>query len=106
MVAPNILIALYGLRIGFRRLCVRLGIEGVRLHDLRHLHATQLLAAGIPVRTVSGRLGHANASTTLNVYAHFLEASDREAADVMGGLLQAPADKSAASSVVRARRPI
>jgi integrase len=89
---------------GFRRLCVRLGIEGVRLHDLRHLHATQLLAAGVPVRTVSGRLGHANASTTLNVYAHFLEASDREAADVMGGLLQAPADKSATSSVVRALR--
>jgi hypothetical protein len=36
---------------------------------------------------VSGRLGHADASTTLNVYAHFLEASDREAASVMGALL-------------------
>ena len=60
---------------------------GVRLHDLRHLHATQLLAAGVPVRTVSGRLGHANAATTLNVYAHFLEASDRQAADVIAGLL-------------------
>ncbi len=72
---------------GFRRLCDRLGVDGVRLHDLRHLHATQLLAAGVPVRTVSGRLGHANASTTLNVYAHFLEASDRVAADVMAGLL-------------------
>ena len=63
------------------------GLDGVRLHDLRHLHATQLLAAGVPVRTVSGRLGHANAATTLNVYAHFLEASDRQAADVIGGLL-------------------
>ncbi len=73
---------------GFRRLCDRAGIEGVRLHDLRHLHATQLLAAGVPVRTVSGRLGHANVSTTLNVYAHFLEASDREAANVIGGLLE------------------
>ncbi len=73
----------------FRRLCGRVGMAGVRLHDLRHLHATQLLAAGVPVRTVSGRLGHANASTTLNVYAHFLEVSDRVAADVIGGLLQA-----------------
>ena len=72
---------------GFRRICARLGLKGVRLHDLRHLHATQLLAAGVPVRTVSGRLGHANAATTLNVYAHFLEASDREAATVMGELL-------------------
>ncbi len=73
---------------GFRRLCERAGLPGIRLHDLRHLHATQLLAAGVPVRTVSGRLGHANASTTLNVYAHFLEASDREAATVIGGLLE------------------
>ena len=57
------------------------------IRDRRHLHATQLLAAGVPVRTVSGRLGHANAATTLNVYAHFLQASDREAADVIEGLL-------------------
>ena len=76
----------------FRRICDRVGLTGVRLHDLRHLHATQLLAAGVPVRTVSGRLGHANAATTLNVYAHFLEASDRDAADVIGGLLQPPTD--------------
>lgn len=71
----------------FSRICKKFGLQGVRLHDLRHLHATQLLAAGVPVRTVSGRLGHANAATTLNVYAHFLEASDREAADVIGNLL-------------------
>jgi integrase len=75
---------------GFQRLRERTGLAGVRLHDLRHLHATQLLAAGVPVRTVSGRLGHANAATTLNVYGHFLEASDRQAADVIGGLLAAP----------------
>jgi integrase len=74
---------------GFQRLRQRAGLDGVRLHDLRHLHATQLLAAGVPVRTVSGRLGHANAATTLNVYGHFLEASDRQAADVIGGLLAA-----------------
>jgi integrase len=75
---------------GFQRLRERTGLAGVRLHDLRHLHATQLLAAGVPVRTVSGRLGHANAATTLNVYGHFLEASDRQAADVIGGLLATP----------------
>lgn len=71
----------------FTRVRKRAGLGGVRLHDLRHLHATQLLAAGVPVRTVSGRLGHANAATTLNVYAHFLEASDRQAADVIASLL-------------------
>jgi integrase len=78
---------------GFQRLCRRLGLRGVRLHDLRHLHATRLLAAGVPVRTVSGRLGHANAATTLNVYAHFLDASDRHAAEVIGGLLD-PIDQA------------
>lgn len=57
-----------------------------RLHDLRHFAATQALAAGIPVRTVAGRLGHANPATTHNVYAHFLEASDRAAAEVLGAL--------------------
>jgi integrase len=71
----------------FGRVQKRAGLKGIRLHDLRHLHATQLLAAGVPVPTVSGRLGHANAATTLNVYAHFLEASDRDAADVIGDLL-------------------
>jgi len=71
----------------FTRVRTRAGLEHVRLHDLRHMHATQLLAAGVPVRTVSGRLGHANAATTLNVYGHFLEASDRQAAAVIGELL-------------------
>ena len=55
----------------------------MRLHDLRHFVATQLLSAGVDVRTVAGRLGHRNAATTLNVYAHFLEQSDRQAADIM-----------------------
>jgi integrase len=71
----------------FRRVCERQRITGVRLHDLRHAHAAQLLAAGVPVRTVSGRLGHANAMTTLNVYAHVLEESDERAAQVIGEIL-------------------
>jgi integrase len=71
----------------FQTLRESLDLRHLRLHDLRHFAATRLLAAGVPVRTVSGRLGHANASTTLTVYAHFLEASDQDAADVMGGLL-------------------
>ena len=54
-------------------------MRGVRLHDLRHYVATRLLTNGIDVRTVAGRLGHRNPSTTLNVYAHFVPGSDREA---------------------------
>jgi integrase len=61
-----------------------LGYHSMRLHDLRHFAATRLMAAGIPIRQVSGRLGHANPSTTLSVYTHFLEAGDQDSADVMG----------------------
>lgn len=46
--------------------------------------------AGVPVKTVSGRLGHARPATTLNVYAHFIPASDRAAADAMGEILTLP----------------
>lgn len=74
----------------FMDLCRRAGVSGVRLHDLRHMHATQLLGANLDVRTVAGRLGHANAATTLGVYAHFLQARDQDAADVIGALLDAP----------------
>jgi integrase len=73
--------------LAFKRLCGELGIIGVRLHDLRHFTATQMLASGIPVKTVAGRLGHANAATTLNVYAHALESSDAEAAHLLGSIL-------------------
>jgi integrase len=74
--------------LAFIRLCRREGVEGVRLHDLRHFAATQMLVAGVPVKTVAGRLGHANAATTLNVYAHFVEESDENAANVLGDLLR------------------
>jgi len=77
----------------FKRLCEHEGISDIRLHDLRHFVATQLLGAGVDVRTVAGRLGHRNASTTLNVYAHFLEQTDRMAADVIGNVISpAPVD--------------
>lgn len=72
----------------FRRVCKKEGMPDVRLHDLRHFVATELLSAGVDVRTVAGRLGHRNAATTLNVYAHFVEQSDRAAADIIGDLLR------------------
>jgi integrase len=53
-----------------------------RLHDLRHLHATTLLLAGVPVHVVAARLGHADPSVTLRVYAHVIRDQVAEAADV------------------------
>lgn len=46
-----------------------------RLHDLRHVHATVLLAAGVPVHVVAERLGHADPAITLRVYAHVIRKS-------------------------------
>ncbi|GAA5771253.1 hypothetical protein Aros01_07789 [Streptosporangium roseum] len=53
-----------------------------RLHDLRHIHATTLLLAGVPVHAVAARLGRADLSITLRVYAHVIRAAETSAADV------------------------
>jgi integrase len=59
----------------------------VRLHDLRHFQATQLLDAGVPVPTVAARLGHADGTTTMKIYAHRTQRADQQAADIVGKLL-------------------
>ena len=59
----------------------RVGLsDAVRLHDLRHFLATRMITSGVDVRTVSGRLGHRRTSTTVDRYAAFVPATDREAA--------------------------
>lgn len=78
----------------FQRLRTQVGLDSTRLHDLRHFAATTLLAAGVPVRTVSGRLGHANAATTLSVYAHFVAASDRHAATTLAEAISTGATRT------------
>jgi integrase len=69
------------------RLRRELNIPGLRLHDLRHFAATQLIGAGVDVRTVAGRLGHTDATTTLRVYAQRIEERDRAAAAILGELV-------------------
>lgn len=72
----------------FGRICKALGYDtAITLRTLRHFVATQMLAAGVDPRTVAGRLGHAKPSTTLDIYAAFLPARDRGAADALGELL-------------------
>lgn len=58
-----------------------------RLHDLRHWTATAAIGRGHDVRTVAGRLGHANPGMTLRVYAHALEAADVQLAESLGAVL-------------------
>ncbi len=65
----------------------------IRLHDLRHVHATTLLLAGVPVHVVANRLGHADPSTTLRVYAHVLREQASSAADVFAAAVEAAVSK-------------
>ncbi len=76
----------------FIRVRDSLKLKNVRLHDLRHFTATQLIGAGVDVRTVAGRLGHSDPSLTLRVYSHALEERDRAAAAIMGNVMDPPKD--------------
>ena len=60
----------------------------IPFHGLRHTAATLLIAAGVDVKTISARLGHALTSTTMNIYVHALKESDRKAADAISSLLE------------------
>lgn len=75
----------------YRRLAIKLGLRSTRLHSLRHYSATELIAAGVDVRTVAGRLGHGSGgTTTLKVYAAWVDEADRRAATTMAGIMPAP----------------
>ncbi|GAA4547271.1 tyrosine-type recombinase/integrase [Pseudonocardia xishanensis] len=72
------------------RMCRRLGWD-MNLHQLRHYSATELIAAGVDVRTVAGRLGHGGGgSTTLRVYTAWVAESDQRAMKSAGVRMPAP----------------
>lgn len=71
----------------FDRAVGRLGLPVISLHGLRHTHATLLLRAGVPVKVVSERLGHANPAFTLTVYQHVIPGMQEEAASLFSDLI-------------------
>ena len=71
----------------FDRTVAKVEIPAISLHDLRHTHATLLLKAGVHVKVVSERLGHANAAFTMNVYQHVLPGMQAEAAETFAFLI-------------------
>jgi integrase len=75
-----------------------------RLHDLRHLHATTLLLAGVPVHVVAARLGHADPSVTLRVYAHVIRSSEAAAADIFARAVRGPNEPPVSKSVSKKPR--
>ena len=74
----------------FWRLCDAASVPRIRVHDLRHTAATLMLLAGVNVKVVSERLGHASIAITLSIYAHALPSMQRGAADALDALLRRP----------------
>lgn len=66
-----------------KRFLQRNHLPNVSLHSLRHTNATLLIHSGADVRTISGRLGHSQTSTTMNIYAHQLQSADAAAAEAL-----------------------
>ena len=64
--------------------CKHLGLPHLSPHGLRHLHASLLLAEGLPLPEAARRLGHANPSITAAVYAHAISKDDTAAAQAIG----------------------
>ena len=63
------------------------GLPRIRLHDLRHTHATLALQAGIHPKVVSERLGHATIAITLDTYSHAIPAMEKDAAEQVAALV-------------------
>lgn len=78
--------------------CREAKMEKIRLHDLRHSHASMLIHMGVPILLVSERLGHENVETTLQTYGHLYPAQTAEALkkmdEMVGGDLKDPRQPS------------
>ena len=82
----------------FKRACANAGLPVPRLHDTRHTAVTLGISSGVPIHVVAGRVGHANVTTTLNTYSHFLPRADKLAADVIGAAVNEPVNLDAADT--------
>jgi len=77
------------------KLVKRAGLEGIRLHDARHTHASLMLKQGIHPKVVQERLGHATISTTLDLYSHVSPGLQQAAAESFDKLLNGKREKQA-----------
>jgi integrase len=71
----------------WREAVARARLPAIRLHDARHTAATMMLRAGVPVKVVAQRLGHADVAVTMRVYQHVTAQDDQAAADALGRAL-------------------
>ncbi len=91
----------------YAKMCARLGWD-MNIHQLRHYSATELIAAGVDVRTVAGRLGHGGGgATTLRVYSAWVSEADQRAAGTLAGRMPAlPAGVDQDGALIDVVRPV
>jgi integrase len=77
------------------------GFPRIRLHDVRHIYASAALAAGIPAKVVSERLGCASIAITMDTYSHLLPGLDAQAAGTVARLILGDGDQEPARPVDR-----
>ena len=73
----------------FRAFADAHGFQDITFHDLRHIHASILVANNIDIAAIAARMGHSDPSVTLSVYTHALQPRDQDAADTLERLLSA-----------------
>ena len=71
-----------------KTLLQRAGLPSIRFHDLRHTFATHALTSGVDAKTLSGILGHTNASFTLDTYTHVTSDMQKQACGIVGGFME------------------
>jgi len=81
----------------FNRLVDLAGVRRIRLHDVRHTYATLSLDSGIHAKIVSDRIGHAHEGITVAIYGHRSTGHDREAAELVAGVIRRRLDGTAAT---------
>lgn len=72
----------------FERLIAKMDLPRIRLHDLRHTHATIALRAGVPSKVIGERLGHDDPAFTLKQYAHVIPGMQADAAQTIASLVR------------------
>ena len=71
-----------------KELLKKAGLPSIRFHDLRHTFATHALASGVDAKTLSGILGHTQASFTLDTYTHVTGDMQKRASEIVGGFME------------------
>lgn len=73
--------------LSMKKCAEKAGVKQIRIHDLRHSHASHLMYLGVSITTISGRLGHKSPKITLDIYSHMYNNSGKQAANIINNAI-------------------